>query len=85
MARIRALVVDDNPKLVDSMKTRIGREIHWAVDWEDATNVDEGRYLITSSTTPFDLVIADLMFPREDLDQEAQHGAFLAGNRLFGR
>jgi CheY-like chemotaxis protein len=75
VARIRALVVDDNPKLVDSMKTRIGREIDWTVDWEHATNVDEGRRLIASSTTPFDLVIADLMFPREDFpDQHEPRG-----------
>jgi CheY-like chemotaxis protein len=75
MARIRALVVDDDPRLVDSMKTRIGREIGWDVAWESATDVDEGRRLIKSSVAPFDLVIADLMFPREDFpDQDEPRG-----------
>jgi hypothetical protein len=69
--RIRALVVDDYPRYLDSMKLRIGREIKWHVDWETAVDVDEGRRLIASSVPPFDLVIADLMFPRDDFpDQE---------------
>jgi len=70
--RIRALVVDDDPRLLDSMKTRIGREISWEVDWETATDVEEGCRLVEASTPPFDLVISDLMFPREDFpDQES--------------
>jgi CheY-like chemotaxis protein len=68
--RIRALVVDDDPRLVDSMSKRIGREINWDVDWVPATEVDEGRQLIASSNVPFDLVIADLMFPREDFPDQ---------------
>jgi CheY-like chemotaxis protein len=74
VAQIHALVVDDNPRLVDSMKTRIGREIGWTVDWEDATDVDEGCRLIASSAAPFDLVIADLMFPREDFPDQYEPG-----------
>jgi CheY-like chemotaxis protein len=72
--RIRALVVDDNPRLLDSMKARIGREISWEIDWVTATYVDEGCRLITSSTPPFDLVIADLMFPREDFPEQEPRG-----------
>ena len=68
--RIRALVVDDDPRLVDSMSKRIGREINWDVDWVPATDVDEGRGLITSSNAPFDVVIADLMFPRDDFPDQ---------------
>jgi len=68
--RIRALVVDDDPRLVDSMSKRIGREINWDVDWVPATDVDEGRRLITSSNAPFDVVIADLMFPRDDFPDQ---------------
>jgi CheY-like chemotaxis protein len=71
---IRALVVDDEPRLLESMKTRIGREISWEVDWETATNVDEGCRLIASSVLPFDLVIADLMFPREDFPDHEPSG-----------
>jgi len=71
---IRALVVDDEPRLLESMKTRIGREISWEVDWETATNVDEGCRLIASSIQPFDLVIADLMFPREDFPDHESSG-----------
>lgn len=74
MPRIRALVVDDNPRLLESMKARIGREISWEVDWETATDVDEGVRLIASSTPPFDLVIADLMFPREDFPEHEPRG-----------
>ena len=65
MARIRALMVDDDERLLDRTQARIDREIRWEIDWEIATDVEEGRRLITSSA-PFDLVIADLMFPRED-------------------
>jgi CheY-like chemotaxis protein len=73
--QIRALVVDDIQKLIDSMERRIGREIGWDVDWVPATDVDEGRRLIASSNTPFDLVIVDLMFPREDFpDQHEPRG-----------
>jgi len=68
--RIRALVVDDDPRLVDSMSKRIGREMNWDVDWVPATDVDEGRRLITSSNAPFDVVIADLMFPRDDFPDQ---------------
>lgn len=75
MARIRALVVDDDPRLVDSMRIRLGREIGWDVEWETANDVDEGQRLMASSATPFDLVIADLMFPREDFpDQDEPRG-----------
>jgi CheY-like chemotaxis protein len=75
MITIRALVVDDQPKLVESMKTRIGREIRamgWEVDWADATDVDEGKRLMARAATPFDLVIADLIFPREDFPDQAE-------------
>jgi CheY-like chemotaxis protein len=65
VARIRALMVDDDERLLDRTQARIDREIGWEIDWEIATDVEEGRRLITSSA-PFDLVIADLMFPRED-------------------
>jgi len=85
LPRIRALVVDDIQKYVDSTKMRIDREIGWDVDWVPATGVDEGRRLIASSNTPFDLVIADLMFPREDFpDQHEPRGLDLirdASNR----
>jgi hypothetical protein len=72
--RIRALVVDDEPRLLESMKNRIGREISWEVDWETATDVDEGCRLIVSSVQPFDLVIADLMFPRDDFPDHEPRG-----------
>ena len=67
MARIRALVVDDDPRLVESMKNRLGREIGWDVEWEAANDVDDAQRLMALAATPFDLVIADLMFPREDV------------------
>jgi hypothetical protein len=51
------------------MRTRLGREIEWDVKWETATDVDEGQRLMASSATPFDLVVADLMFPREDVPE----------------
>ena len=64
--KIRALVVDDDPRRLEYTKNRLGREIGWDVEWETATDVDEGQRLMASSAAPFDLVIADLMFPRED-------------------
>ncbi len=72
MAQIRALVVDDQPKMVESMRMRLGREIGWEVDWKTASNVDEGQSLMASSYEPFDLVIADLMFPREDFPDDLE-------------
>jgi DNA-binding response OmpR family regulator len=66
VARIRALIVDDDRRLVESTKNRLDREIGWDVEWETAIDVDEGQRLMASSATPFDLVIADLMFRRED-------------------
>ncbi len=72
MAQIRALVVDDQPKMVESMRMRLGREIGWEVDWKTAGNVDEGQSLMASSYEPFDLVIADLMFPREDFPDDLE-------------
>ena len=74
MPRIRALVVDDNPRLLDSMKARIGREISWEIDWATATYVDEGCRLIALSTPPFDPAIAELMFPREDFPEHEPRG-----------
>ena len=71
MAQIRALVVDDQPKMIESMRMRLGREIGWDVDWKTAGNVDEGQSLMASSE-PFDLVIADLMFPREDFPDDLE-------------
>ncbi|MGH3193103.1 MAG: response regulator transcription factor [Streptosporangiaceae bacterium] len=67
-------MVDDEPRLLESMKRRIGREISWEVDWETATDVDEGCRFIVSSVSPFDLVIADLMFPREDFPDHEPRG-----------
>jgi CheY-like chemotaxis protein len=72
VAQIRALVVDDQPKMIESMRTRLGREIGWEVEWETAKNVDDGQLLMTSSAEPFDLIIADLMFPREDFPDDLE-------------
>lgn len=66
VARIRALMVDDDERMLESTQARIVREIAWDIDWATTTDVDEARHLISSSVPPFDLVIADLMFPRED-------------------
>ena len=44
VAQIRALVVDDQPKMVESMRMRLGREIGWEVDWKtDRQPADEGQ------------------------------------------
>ena len=51
---------------------QLGREIGWEVDWKTAGNVDEGQSLMASSYEPFDLVIADLMFPREDFPDDLE-------------
>jgi hypothetical protein len=75
--RIRALVVDDDPRYLDSMKLRIGRVIDWDVDWETTVDLDEGLHLIASSAPPFDLVIADLMFPRDDFPDHEPLGLAL--------
>ena len=37
--RTRALMVDDDPRLLNSTQTRIGREISWEVDWSSATTL----------------------------------------------
>jgi CheY-like chemotaxis protein len=79
VTQIRALVVDDEPRLIDSIRTRLGREIgrergrdlDWTVEWETATDVDHGQELL-ASTAPFDLVVADLLFPREDFPDELE-------------
>lgn len=80
MTQIRALVVDDQPRLIDSIRTRLGREIgrelgreiNWTVEWETATDVDRGQQLLESTAAPFDLVVADLLFPREDFPDELE-------------
>jgi CheY-like chemotaxis protein len=80
VTRIRALVVDDEPRLIESIRTRLGREIGrklgsepgWEADWETATDVDRGLELLESTTVPFDLVVADLLFPREDFPDELE-------------
>lgn len=81
MIQIRALVVDDDPRLIDSIKTRLGRaigrekegrETGWTVEWETATDVDRGLELLESAAGAFDLVVADLLFPREDFLDELE-------------
>ena len=75
MITIRALVVEDQPKLVESMKIRVGREIRergWEVNWATATEVNEGKRLMATAPRPFDVVIADLIFPREDFPDHAE-------------
>jgi CheY-like chemotaxis protein len=72
VARIRALMVDDNERNLHTTLRRIVREIPWDIDWETTTSTDEARDLIMLSSQPFDLVIADLMFPREDLPDELE-------------
>ncbi|HEY7144277.1 MAG TPA: phosphotransferase [Streptosporangiaceae bacterium] len=70
MPRIRALVVDDMPAVIESTTARFSRAFAgfgWDIDWATATTVDQGQQFITASAPPFDLVIADLMFPREDV------------------
>ncbi len=67
VAKIRALVVDDDPRMIATVQARLGRVLGWEVEWETATDADEGHRLMASSATPFDLVIADLMFSREDV------------------
>jgi CheY-like chemotaxis protein len=70
MPKIRALIVDDMPAVNESTTARFTRAFAgfgWEIDWTTATTVDLGQQLITASVPPFDLVIADLMFPREDV------------------
>jgi hypothetical protein len=70
MPKIRALVVDDMPAANESTTSRFSRAFAgfgWEIDWTTATTVDLGQQLIASSIPPFDLVIADLLFPREDV------------------
>ncbi len=81
MVQIRALVVDDDRRLIDGIRTRLGRAIGrekegrdtgWTVEWETATDVDRGLELLESAAGPFDLVVADLLFPREDFPDELE-------------
>jgi nucleoside phosphorylase/CheY-like chemotaxis protein len=70
MPKIRALVVDDVTEVNENTTARFSRAFTgfgWDIDWTTATTVDQGQQLIASSLPPFDLVIADLMFPREDV------------------
>jgi CheY-like chemotaxis protein len=67
VVRIRALVVDDSSRMIDDVKSRLGRELPWDIVWQTTTDVGEGLRLIASSADPFDLVIADLMFYRADV------------------
>ena len=76
MIKIRALVVDDVPRLIDSIKLRLGREISqatdWMVEWETANDADLALELLASADLPFDLVVADLLFPLEDFPDEPE-------------
>ena len=46
--------------------------MEWEVDWATAIDVDEGKRLIAAAALPFDVVIADLIFPREDFPDHAE-------------
>jgi CheY-like chemotaxis protein len=78
--KIRALVVDDEQKLINNIRNRLGREIGrrlgpepgWEVDWETAIDVDHGLELLESATASFDLIVADLLFHREDFPDELE-------------
>ncbi len=92
MIKIRALVVDDESRLIESIKNRlggaIGRETTWTIEWETTTDVDHAQELLASATTPFDLVVADLLFPRDDFPDELEPRGLdivRAARRYFSR
>src|SRR5580692_2207148 len=67
--------------MIGDMKQRLGRALGWDIDWQTADDVHRGLYLLASASSPFDLVIADLMFPRGDLpDLDDAGGLELIGD-----
>jgi Phosphotransferase enzyme family len=67
---IRGLIVDDNERWLDLVASRFSREFRkfrWEITWDKTTDLNEGQRLISSVEKPFDLVVADLLFKREDL------------------
>ncbi|MFE6129567.1 hypothetical protein ACFQ6Q_15065 [Streptomyces sp. NPDC056437] len=70
MPVIRALMVDDEAKNLRQFTTRLGNQfekVDWEVRWETTTDPDAGQQLIRRAEPPFDFVLVDLLFLREDL------------------
>jgi CheY-like chemotaxis protein len=78
MATIRGLIVDDNPQWRRVVAERLTREFlksNWEILWEETGDMNHGQRIISSAEAPFDLVVADLLFEREDLpNQEEPRG-----------
>jgi CheY-like chemotaxis protein len=77
MPVINGLIVDDLAKQIEVVTSRLSREcgkFDWEIAWTQAKGVDEGQRIISSATDPFDLVVADLLFPRLDLPDEYEEG-----------
>ncbi|GGL64733.1 hypothetical protein GCM10010129_05390 [Streptomyces fumigatiscleroticus] len=70
MQVIRGLMVDDEERNQRRSMARLNThfaKIGWHVQWETRTEPDEGQERIRQSDPPYDVVLIDLLFAREDL------------------
>ncbi|MGV9703785.1 response regulator [Streptomyces sp. NPDC003483] len=70
MQEIRGLIVDDEERNQRRSKARLQAhfaKIGWDVQWDFATEPDRGQELIRDRDRPYDVVLVDLLFAREDL------------------
>ena len=73
MHTIRGLIVDDTQAWINVVVERLDREFgkfDWKIIWEQAENPDKGLRLI--SAFAYDLVVADLLFFREDFPEQTE-------------
>nr|UYZ50065.1 putative two-component response transcriptional regulator [Streptomyces mirabilis] len=70
MQEIRGLIIDDEERNQRRSKARLRThfaKIGWDVLWDSATEPDRGQELIRDADRPYDVVLVDLLFAREDL------------------
>jgi hypothetical protein len=70
MQVIRGLMVDDEERNQRRSTARLNTQFEkfgWQVDWETRSEPDEGQERIRRADPPYDVVLVDLLFAREDL------------------
>src|SRR5947208_5772184 len=73
---IRGLMIDDVEKNRNSVSLRLSQQLEakgWSVAWTMVGDPNEAHRLLVNEP-PFDLFVIDLLFNREDLDDDEPRG-----------
>ncbi|GAA1315506.1 hypothetical protein GCM10009634_86300 [Saccharothrix xinjiangensis] len=73
---IRGLIVDDSPKNLSSVTTRLNHYLGaegWTIEWTEMGDPDSAHEVLRGSSR-FDLVVVDLLFDRPDMDGDEARG-----------